>query len=239
MRATPRALLMVLVPLALQGLAREVDHAVSVLLRSTLDLPDFVPQALSLVDPGRAFGRVAAWVAGGCAAWVALAAIHRRATGEPWADTLRAEAERFSFLLLRPALTLLALLSLAVRPDVPIRFHAPGCAHAGLGHRPGRGRAGGVPRVARPTRAPARARCCVSVVPRVPGLRVPVAAMGPRVGRASGQRAEDAAHGGGARPLVDARRRGRERAHGTAPDAFGLAQRGARDGDDRRRESRA
>ena len=53
MRATPRALLMVLVPLALQGLAREVDHAVSVLLRSTLDLPDFVPQALSLVDPGR------------------------------------------------------------------------------------------------------------------------------------------------------------------------------------------
>ena len=125
MQPTPRALLMVLVPLVLQGLAREVDHAVSVLLRSTLDLPDFVSQALSLVDPGRALGRIAAWVAGGCAAWVALAAIHRRATGEPWADTLRAEAERFSFLLLRPALTLLALLSLAVRPAYPYGFTLP------------------------------------------------------------------------------------------------------------------
>jgi hypothetical protein len=125
MKATPRAVLTVLVPLALQALAREVDHAVSLLLRSSLDLPDLVPQALALVDPGRAMARVAGWTAGGCAAWLALAAIHRRATGEPWAETLRAEAQRFSFLLLRPALTVLALGSLLVRPTYPYGFTLP------------------------------------------------------------------------------------------------------------------
>lgn len=125
MKATPRALLTVLVPLALQALAREVDRAVSILLRSTLDLPDFVPQALSLVDTSRALARTAAWVAGGAMAWLALALVHRRVTGEPWAETLRAEAERFSFLLLRPALTLLALASLALRPAYPYGFTLP------------------------------------------------------------------------------------------------------------------
>jgi hypothetical protein len=125
MKRTWRVLLTVLVPLVLQALAREVDHAVSLLLRSTLDLPDLVPRALSLVDAGRVLRRVAAWVAGGSAAWLLLAAIHRRTTGEPWAETLTAEAQRFWFLLLRPALTLLALASLAVRPAYPYGFTLP------------------------------------------------------------------------------------------------------------------
>ncbi len=125
MGKTPRVLLTVLVPLALQALAREVDRAVGLLLHSTLDLPGFVPQALSLVDPGRALARTAAWLAGGCAAWMALAGVHRQVTGEGWRESLAAESQRFSFLLLRPAVTVVALGSLALRPAYPYGFTLP------------------------------------------------------------------------------------------------------------------
>lgn len=125
MKPAPRVLLTVLVPLALQALAREVDHAASLLLHTTLDLPDLVPQALSLVDPARALARTAAWLAGGGAAWLLLAWVHRRTTGGSWTDALAAEAQRFSFLLLRPALTVLALASLAIRPAYPYGFTLP------------------------------------------------------------------------------------------------------------------
>ena len=207
-----------LVPLVLQALAREVDHAVGLLLHSTLDLPGFVPQALSLVDPGSAAKRVAAWMAGGCAVWLLLAAVHRRTTGEAWRETLAAEAQRFSFLLLRPALTLLALASLAIRPAYPYGFTLPvaltqdwaiaqdvAVLAAFLAWR--------VPRVRLPAPGAPRSRSSRSWPTRC--CRRP----GRASGRPSRERAEDPAHGGGARPLVDARRRGRERAHGAAPDA--------------------
>ena len=179
------ALLTVLVPLVLQALAREVDHAVGLLLHSTLDLPGLVPQALSLVDPGSAAKRVAAWMAGGCAVWLLLAAVHRRTTGEAWRETLAAEAQRFSFLLLRPALTVVALASLAIRPAYPYGFTLPvaltqdwaiaqdvAVLAAFLAWR--------VPRV----RLPAPGAASI-VVPRVPGLRAAVAALGAPVGEPS------------------------------------------------------
>ena len=125
MRPAPRALLTVLLPLALQALAREVDHAVGLLLHSSLDLPDLVPQALALVDAGDALRRTGAWLAGGVAAWLLLAALHARVTGEAWRDALAAESQRFTFLLLRPCLTLLALMALAIRPSYPYGFTLP------------------------------------------------------------------------------------------------------------------
>lgn len=125
MRPAARAVLTVLVPLTLHALAREVDRAVGLLLHTTLDLPDFVAQALSLVEPGAAVRRTLAWVAGGSAAWVLLAAISRRSTGGTWTEVLALEAQRFTFLLLRPSVTLLALASLAFRPTYPYGLTLP------------------------------------------------------------------------------------------------------------------
>jgi hypothetical protein len=125
MKRTPRALLSVLVPLALHALAREVDHAVGLLLHTSLDLPGFVPLALSLVEPAEAARRVAAWLAGGVGVWLALAAVHRSASNDGWSQALATEAERFPFLLLRPGLTVLALAALAVRPAYPYGFTLP------------------------------------------------------------------------------------------------------------------
>jgi hypothetical protein len=125
MTRTTRALLTVAVPLVLHALAREVDVALGVVLHTTLDLPDLVPRALSLVDGRAASLRIIAWLGGGFAAWLLLAATHRYTTGESWPDTLTAEAERFPFLLLRPLLTMLALGSLLFRPAYPYGFTLP------------------------------------------------------------------------------------------------------------------
>lgn len=111
--------------LALHGLSRAVDRAVGVLLHTSLDLPSFVPTALALVDAGAAALQSLAWTVGGVAAWVVLAWIARRGTGAAWREALAAEAPRFAVLLLRPALTVLALASLAVRPTYPYGFTLP------------------------------------------------------------------------------------------------------------------
>src|SRR5687767_12984556 len=117
--------LRVIVPFALHGLAREVDEGCGVLLHTTLDLPGFVPQALALVPWTAALGRVAAWAALGALVWVALAGSRVRRHGTTWADALAAEAHGFSPLLLRPTLTVLALVSLAVQPTYPYGFTLP------------------------------------------------------------------------------------------------------------------
>ncbi len=105
----------VLVPLALHAAAREVDAAVGVLLHTTLDLERFLPEALRLVDPSALALAVAAWCAGGLlVGWVAS-----RGLGSLPARAL------FLPLLLRPAITLLALASLAVDPVYPYGFTLP------------------------------------------------------------------------------------------------------------------
>lgn len=97
------------------------------LLHTSLDLPGFVPLALSLVDWGAAARAALAWSAAGAALWGLAAALGRR-RGEPpasWRDALAASAWLFAPLLLRPALTLLALGALAWRPAYPYGFTLP------------------------------------------------------------------------------------------------------------------
>jgi hypothetical protein len=109
-----RSLAGVLPPLALHACAREVDRAVGVLLHTTLDLPDFVPRALALLDAGE----VGRSVALSCLAGLALAFALTRLGCERVVPA-------FLVLLLRPALTLVALASLGARPTYPYGFTLP------------------------------------------------------------------------------------------------------------------
>ena len=110
----------VLVLLALHAIAREVDTAVGLLLRTTLDLEHFVPEALRLVDVSALAVTVAAWCAGGFAAWLALATLDHRGP-----DARLRGSWLFLPLLLRPVITVLALVSLAVDPVYPYGFTLP------------------------------------------------------------------------------------------------------------------
>jgi hypothetical protein len=120
-----RAALRALLPFVLYGLAREVDAAVGILLRTTLDLPGFVREALSLVDPAAALRAVLISTATGAAAWLALAALRARCARTPLPAALEEEARGFDALYLGPALTLLALGSLALRPAYPYALTLP------------------------------------------------------------------------------------------------------------------
>ena len=115
----------VLLPFALHGLAREVDGAVGTLLHTTLDLPDFVVHALGLLDPGHVLLAVLRWTAVGAVVWCALAFARARRERTTLAAALEPEAAGFGAFYLRPILTLLALVSLAVRPTHPYGFTLP------------------------------------------------------------------------------------------------------------------
>jgi hypothetical protein len=112
-------------PFALHALARDIDVAVGLLLRSSLDLPDFVRQALRLLDPIASLGHVALWTVGGAAVWIVLALLRSRREGTSLAACLDDGGGGFAPLYLRPALTLLALASLAVQPAYPYAFTLP------------------------------------------------------------------------------------------------------------------
>ena len=111
----------------LHALAREVDRGLGLVLRSEVE-----PDGL-LAEVGRAVGaeasgaavRVALWLVAGGAAWLALAGWRRRREGTAWAPALAAEAGVFTPLLLRPAVTLVALLSVTVRASYPYGFTLP------------------------------------------------------------------------------------------------------------------
>ena len=60
--------------LYLHAIAREVDAAAGLLLRTSLDLEHFVPEALRLVDVSALALAVATWCAAGVTLWLALAA---------------------------------------------------------------------------------------------------------------------------------------------------------------------
>jgi hypothetical protein len=62
---------------------------------------------------------------GGTALWLVLAWRRRQGLGEAWAEAWERSADASVFLLLRPALTLLALASLAIRPTYPYGFTLP------------------------------------------------------------------------------------------------------------------
>jgi hypothetical protein len=114
-----------LLPLLLYSVARDVDAAVGLLLHTTLDLPGFVGQALSLVDLADLARHAAAWAAGGALLHGALAALRARSGDTTFAQALADQAGAFDVLYLRPILTLLALVSLAIRPTYPYAFTLP------------------------------------------------------------------------------------------------------------------
>ena len=91
----------VLLPFALHGLAREVDGAVGTLLHTSLDLADFVLQALRLLQPGRVLLSVLAWTAAGGAVWCALGFVRARREHTRLATALEVEATGFGPLYLR------------------------------------------------------------------------------------------------------------------------------------------
>ncbi|PYQ46958.1 MAG: hypothetical protein DMF78_24990 [Acidobacteria bacterium] len=114
-----------LLPLLLHAVARDVDAAIGVVLHTTLDVPDLSWRALALVDAGDLARHVLVWLAAGAAAWAALSAGRARTEGMALHDALSAEAGLFAPLYLRPALTVLSLGSLALRPTYPYAFTLP------------------------------------------------------------------------------------------------------------------
>lgn len=122
-RGPVRAALLALLPGALHAAARGVDEALGLLLHTSLDLPDFVPRALGLVD-GPALARdVGLALALGLAAWLGAALASGR--GRLDRRALAAASVIFLPLLLRPALTLLSLGLLWFRPAYPYGFTLP------------------------------------------------------------------------------------------------------------------
>lgn len=119
-----RSCLRVLLPFALHGLAREIDAALGVLLHSTLDVPGFVGEVLSLAG-GAALRSLVLWTAIGTAAWWLLAAGRMHRDGGLWGEALETESAGFAALYLRPLLTLLALVSVGFRSTYPYGFTLP------------------------------------------------------------------------------------------------------------------
>ena len=122
-----RTALLALAPVLLHALAREADRGLGLVLRAEVE-----PDGL-LAEVGRAMGaeaagaavRVALWLVAGVAAWLALAGWRRRRDGTAWPQALASETPVLALLLLRPAVTLVALLSVAVRASYPYGFTLP------------------------------------------------------------------------------------------------------------------
>ena len=123
----PRAALALraVLPFLLYSLARDVDAAVGVLLHSTLDLPDFVRRAISLLNPADLARHALISVAVGGAVWLALALVRSHSSAVRFLEALDATASTFVVLLLRPLLTSMALVALAVQPTYPYAFTLP------------------------------------------------------------------------------------------------------------------
>ncbi len=114
-----------MLPFALNGAARGIDAALGLALHTTLDVPGLAGQALRLVDAGRVAADAALWAAVGLVAWIGLARLSMRRSGRSLPEAMEAEASSFGPLLLRPALTVLALLAVAGRPAYPYAFTLP------------------------------------------------------------------------------------------------------------------
>ena len=123
----PRAFALAFAPLVLHALARELDRALGLVLRAEVEpdgLLSELARALAAEGPAAA-GRVALWLAAGVALVSALAWLRTRAGQQGFAAAFGQEARVFGPLLLRPALTLVALASVALRPTYPYAFTLP------------------------------------------------------------------------------------------------------------------
>lgn len=123
-----------LLPWLLHGLAREVDRVFGLLLHTTLDVPDLVVRGLALLRPADLLAAAATWTLAGAAVWLGLAGVRARwGVGDPaaatpgarWGAAALCVAPAFLPLLARPLCSLLALVSLAVRPAYPYGLTLP------------------------------------------------------------------------------------------------------------------
>ena len=150
-------------------------------------------------DGSAALARVALWIAAGAGLWLASAGWRARSEPAPPGEALEGEARTFAPVYLRPALTLLALASVALRPAYPYGLHAAGRAHAGLGRRRRTSRS--LAALARPAGFPPRASPHPGPggrLPReLPRLRAAHAGVGVALGGPPRQRAEVPAPGRG------------------------------------------
>jgi hypothetical protein len=124
----PRTILLVLLPLLLHGLAREVDRALGLVLRAEVEpagLLAEVARAMGAEGSAAAAGRVLAWVLGGGAVWIGLAWWRARREETTLAGALPRDIPTLAPLLLRPALTILALVSVSLQPSYPWAFTLP------------------------------------------------------------------------------------------------------------------
>jgi hypothetical protein len=111
----------------LHALAREADRGLGLVLRAEVEPAGLLVEVARAVaaDAAGAAVRVALWLVAGLAAWLALAGWRRRREGTAWGQALASETAVFALLLLRPALTLVTLLSVAVRASYPYGFTLP------------------------------------------------------------------------------------------------------------------
>jgi hypothetical protein len=122
----PRLFLRALLPFALHALARAVDDALGVLLHSTLALDYGTEIARALVGHASAtLAAIAAWSTAGALVWLSLGLVRARRDGRGLGAALGREAGSFGPLYLRPAITVLALVSLALQPLFPYGFTLP------------------------------------------------------------------------------------------------------------------
>src|SRR5439155_1542478 len=80
---------------------------------------------LRLVDTAASLRHVALWTVGGAVLWAGLAFLRASREGGSFATALDPVSRGFAPLYLRPALTLLALVSLAPQPSYPYAFTLP------------------------------------------------------------------------------------------------------------------
>jgi hypothetical protein len=123
----PRTLVAALTPVLLHALAREADRGLGLVLRSQL-APDGVPSEVARATAAggpAAVARLGLWLIAGAVLWLGLSWWRRRAEGTGWQEALERETRTLAPLYLRPALTLLALGSLAIRSSFPYAFTLP------------------------------------------------------------------------------------------------------------------
>lgn len=126
----PRTLSLAVLPLVLHALAREVDRALGLVLRAEVEPEGLVGELWRAagVDGLEAALRAGAWLVAGMALVAGLAwRLSRAQDGEDtgFDAAFAREARILAPLLLRPALTLLALVSVALRPAYPYAFTLP------------------------------------------------------------------------------------------------------------------
>jgi hypothetical protein len=121
----PRIIALALGVLLLHGLARGVDRALGLVLRAQVEPAGVLTEVARAMAAEAEPLRILAWVLAGGAAWVALGMWRARRADIPPRDALAAENRTLGPLLLRPALTALALISVVLDPLYPYGFTLP------------------------------------------------------------------------------------------------------------------